>query len=98
METNEIHKILVLGSNSFTGSHFIDYVLEQGNVEVIGVSRSKEYNPLFLPYLYQKSCSPHFRFFLIDINTEWPKLSALINREKPEIIVNYAAQGEVRSS
>ncbi len=50
----KIKKVAVLGSNSFTGSHFINYVLENTPAEVIGISRSPEYNPLFLPYLYKK--------------------------------------------
>ncbi|MGE9295657.1 MAG: hypothetical protein ACQKBV_05160, partial [Puniceicoccales bacterium] len=30
-----------IGSNSFSGAHFVDYCLEQG-MEVAGVSRSEE--------------------------------------------------------
>ena len=34
-------KLLVIGSNSFSGSNFIDHMLNK-NYEIIGLSRSKE--------------------------------------------------------
>ena len=42
-------KILVIGSNSFSGSNFVLEALEAG-YKVIGVSRSEEPETLFLPY------------------------------------------------
>ena len=42
-------KALVIGSNSFSGSSFVDYLLAQGN-EVVGVSRSGEVQTEFLKY------------------------------------------------
>jgi dTDP-glucose 4,6-dehydratase len=41
-------KILVIGSNSFSGSHFVAEALRNGN-QVWGVSRSPEPEPVFLP-------------------------------------------------
>ena len=42
------YSFLVLGSNSFTGSHFIAYLLNHG-FKVFGVSRSPELaNPFWL--------------------------------------------------
>lgn len=43
------NKILVLGSNSFSGSNFINYQLNEG-YEVFALSRSKEIHNVFLPY------------------------------------------------
>lgn len=43
-------KIMVIGSNSFPGSDFIDLLLGDGQNEVIGISRSPEKSALFLPY------------------------------------------------
>ena len=43
-------KIVVLGSNSFSGSHFIDYLLDVGGWDIVGVSRSKEKDEAFLAY------------------------------------------------
>ena len=42
-------KILVIGSNSFSGSHFIAEALQAGH-NVWGVSRSEEATKVFLPY------------------------------------------------
>ena len=42
-------KVLVIGSNSFSGSHFVAEALGAGHA-VWGVSRSPEPNPVFLPY------------------------------------------------
>ena len=43
-------KIMVIGSNSFSGSDFIDLLLGDGQNEVIGISRSPEKSALFLPF------------------------------------------------
>ena len=51
-----MNKILVLASNSFTGSHFIDKALKDGH-DVIGISRSDEYPAVMLPYRYNKKGS-----------------------------------------
>jgi nucleoside-diphosphate-sugar epimerase len=45
--------IFIIGSNSFSGSHFIKLVLNKG-YKVIGVSRSKEYHSVYLPYKKEK--------------------------------------------
>ena len=42
-------KLFVLGSNSFSGSNFIDLMLKK-DFEIIGCSRSKEYQSVYLPY------------------------------------------------
>lgn len=88
-------KVLVIGSNSFSGAHFIDYVLENTDYEVIGISRSPEYNPIFLPYKRHKN---RFRFYQLDLNKDLEKILDLIKKEKIEYIVNYAAQGMVGQS
>ena len=40
-------KFLVLGSNSFSGSSFINFLLKK-NYKVLGTSRSKEYDKAYL--------------------------------------------------
>ena len=40
--------VLVVGSNSFSGASFVDYLLSK-NVKIIGTSRSIEPNQAFLP-------------------------------------------------
>ena len=47
-------KYLILGSNSFPGSNFINYLLNKKKI-VIGISRSNEYNQTFLKYYKNKN-------------------------------------------
>ncbi len=89
-------KVLVIGSNSFSGSDFIDLLLEVGGYEVIGISRSLEKQGLFLPYKVKNS--PSFSFHQIDINHDLNRLKTLLDTFKPEYIVNFAAQSEVGPS
>lgn len=46
-------KLLVIGSNSFSGSHFVNEALKL-NHKVFGVSRSNQPNNVFLPYRWNK--------------------------------------------
>ena len=94
----QMKRYLVLGSNSFTGSHLINYLIEHTDIEIVGISRSPEYNSIFLPYLYKKKKPSQFRFFQMDVNENIEKLLALCDDFKPDVIVNFAAQGEVRNS
>ncbi|MCG2659109.1 MAG: NAD-dependent epimerase/dehydratase family protein, partial [Kiritimatiellae bacterium] len=91
-------KVLVLGSNSFTGSHLISCLLDNTEAEIVGISRSAEYNPVFLPYRYLKNVPARFRFCRIDLNNDFAEVARLCDEFHPEIVVNYAAQGEVRNS
>lgn len=89
-------KVLVIGSNSFSGSDFIELLLEQGEYEVVGISRSSEKSALFLPY--KRRNSPNFRFHQIDLNKDISLLALLLKEFRPEYIVNFAAQSEVAPS
>ena len=89
-------KVAVLGSNSFSGSDFIDLLLEKGGYQVIGISRSKEKNDVFLPYKRHRSAP--FTFYQFDLNTDHEKIIRLFEKEKPSYIVNFAAQSEVGPS
>lgn len=89
-------KVLVIGSNSFSGSDFVDLLLEEGTYQVVGVSRSPEKSALFLPY--KKRNSGNFRFYQIDLNKDLGKLAVILNDFKPDYIVNFAAQSEVAPS
>ncbi|HIJ98805.1 TPA: GDP-mannose 4,6-dehydratase [archaeon] len=92
----DINKIAVIGSNSFSGSHFISFLLEKTNADVIGISRSPEKSALFLPY--KKQDTSKFSFFQMDLNNDIDKMMNLFDGEKPEVIVNFAAQSEVGPS
>ena len=54
-------KFLVLGSNSFTGSHFVNFLIEN-KIFVVGMSRSNERNKYFSPY-YNNSKKKIFQVF-----------------------------------
>lgn len=89
-------KFVVIGSNSFSGSNFVDYLLNN-DVEATGISRSSEPDPVFLPYKKNNNISL-FKFYQLDLNKDLEKVVNLINKIKPEYIVNFAAQGMVAES
>jgi dTDP-glucose 4,6-dehydratase len=92
-----MQKVLVIGSNSFSGSDFIDLLLGETEYEVIGVSRSEEKSAVFLPYRLRDELS-RFSFHQIDMNRDMDALRELLDRERPEYVVNFAAQSEVAPS
>lgn len=89
-------KFLVLGSNSFSGASFVRYLLEQG-ASVVGVSRSAEPHNAFLPYRWLDTTG-EFRFFALDLNRDLDAIDSLIREERPQYVVNFAAQSMVAES
>ncbi len=89
-------KFLVIGSNSFSGASFIDFLLRDG-AAVIGTSRSAEAHRAFLPYRWSGKDSA-FRFEQCDLNHDLDKLMSIVNAEKPQYVVNFAAQSMVGES
>ncbi len=89
-------KIVVMGSNSFSGASFIDLALAQG-AQVIGLSRSEEPHKTFLPYRWSGHDS-NFRFYAYDMNKHLDQIMALMAAEKPDYFVNFAAQSMVGQS
>lgn len=87
---------LVVGSNSFSGASFVDYLLEQGH-PVIGCSRSPEPHAAFLPYKWTVRPGK-FRFCQYDLNRDLDALMDLVHREKPAYVINFAAQSMVAES
>ena len=97
-------KVLVIGSNSFSGSHFVAEALGAGH-PVWGVSRSPEPDQAFLPYRWRQkksetslATSENFCFQTIDLNHQINELIELIDHVQPELVVNFAAQGMVAES
>ncbi len=89
--------VLVLGANSFSGQDFVDLLLDDPAYQVVGVSRSPERSPLFLRYQLRDDLS-RYRYHQIDLNEGMDRLLALLDDERPELIVNFAAQSEVAPS
>lgn len=83
----------VIGSNCFTGCHIVDALLADPGNDVIGVSRSPEYKPFFLPYASRPR--EKFRFHQIDMVREPERLAALLDEFEPEYVINPAALSEV---
>ena len=97
---NQETKYIVIGSNCFTGSHIVDYLLSKQSAskkcQVIGISRSPEKPPLFLPYRNRNY--QNFRFVQLDIVREHHRLIQLCDEFQPHFIINVAALSEVYQS
>jgi dTDP-glucose 4,6-dehydratase len=87
--------VLVIGSNSFSGSSFCDFALFQ-KARVLGTSRSAEPDSVFLPYKWHDHS--RFTFYQLDLNKDLSKIMELVNDVKPEYVVNFAAQSMVGES
>lgn len=90
-----MEKFVVIGSNSFSGSHFVDFILDEG-VEVTGISRSPEPHPVFLPY--KKKSTTKFEFYQLDLNHNLDEIMELIENKRPDYMVNFASQSMVAES
>ena len=62
-------RFLVIGSNSFSGSSFIQHLLKEDH-EVMGVSRSEEIHQVYLPYKWLENGPSGFKFHQVDINND----------------------------
>jgi dTDP-glucose 4,6-dehydratase len=87
---------VVIGSNCFTGCHIVDALLDEPGNRVIGISRSPEYMPLFLPY--KNRDLSRFEFQQIDIVRNFAGLVKLLDERRPEYVINVAALSEVALS
>lgn len=88
-------KFAIIGSNSFTGSHFAAHLLENG-AQVIGISRSEEIPAVFLPYKWKDF--DQFRFCQLDLNNNLREIMNVLDDFRPSYVVNFSAQGMVAQS
>jgi dTDP-glucose 4,6-dehydratase len=83
---------VVLGGGGSFGIHSAFYLLNNANPKkVIGIGR----NPLRPePFSLNIDKQPHYQYHAYHVTYEIDSLMELLDKEKPEIIVNFAAQGE----
>ncbi|MGJ8682849.1 GDP-mannose 4,6-dehydratase [Paraglaciecola sp.] len=89
------NSVVVIGSNSFSGSSFCKFLLDLG-YEVIGISRSLEPINALAPHLWSKT--GRFQFHQLDLNQDLEKIDVLLDKIKPSHVYNFAAQSMVGQS
>mgnify|MGYP001222123678 CR=1 FL=1 len=92
-------KILILGSNSFSGNHLVNFLLKK-NLIVYGCSQSIENPERFnaIENLKKYKLKKKFYFKKLNINTHFGYLSKIIGDFKPDVIVDFLGQGMVSES
>ena len=91
-------KILILGSNSFSGNHLVSFLLKK-NFLIIGCSLSKQSEPKFNCFhKLPDKIIENFKFEKININKDFEKLKRLILKHQPDIIIDFLGQGMVAES
>jgi dTDP-glucose 4,6-dehydratase len=85
-------KYLILGGGGSFGIHTAFYLLQNADPsKVIGIGR----NPLRSePFALGIQNQTRFEYFSRHLTYEFDLLFEILDREKPEIIINFAAQGE----
>ena len=89
-------RFAVIGSNSFSGSHFVDHLISKDH-DVVGISRSDEPDAVFLPYKANPKSSD-FKFIAANLNKDIELIGSVLREFQTEVIVNFAAQGMVGES
>jgi dTDP-glucose 4,6-dehydratase len=88
-------RVLVIGSNSFSGASFVRYLLREGH-EVVGISRSPEPVDALLPYKWDDHS--RFRFQRLDLNHDLDAIMGVVHELQPPYVFNFAAQSMVAES
>lgn len=89
-------KILILGSNSFSGNHLVNFLIKK-KFKIFGVSQSKLY-PKRFNAISNLRLNKYFKFYKLDINKDFKKIERLIFQLRPEIIIDFLGQGMVAES
>lgn len=94
MAKEKTKKIIIIGSNSFSAGSLIKLLLKK-NFNVYGISRSNLYSRKFLRFNPKNN---KFKFYKLDLNKNNKRIINLIQRIKPQYIVNFASQSMVGQS
>ena len=91
-------KVLVTGAAGFIGMHVCERLLARGD-EVIGVDNLNDYYDVALKEarLARLTPNPHFKLLRLDI-ADRDGIAALFAEERPQRVINLAAQAGVRYS
>tara|TARA_B100001059_G_C17829509_1_gene583644 strand:+ start:1542 stop:2522 length:981 start_codon:yes stop_codon:yes gene_type:complete len=87
-------KAIIIGSNSFYGSHFAKLLLNY-KFNVVGISRSKIKKNHFLPF---DKNTKNFKFLKMDLNKNLSKIYSFIKKYRPNYIINFSSQSMVSES
>ncbi|WP_445781384.1 NAD-dependent epimerase [Shewanella sp.] len=91
-------KILVTGAAGFIGMHVAQILLKRGD-QVIGIDNLNDYYDPMLKRARLDQLKPYANFRFSNGNiADWATINALVEREKPNRVVNLAAQAGVRYS
>ncbi len=74
----------------------MDAVIREGTHQAIGISRSPEYKPLYLPY--KERPLDRCRFIQLDLVKEFGRLKQVLAEHRPSVVINVAAYSEVALS
>ena len=83
------NKVLVMGSSSFGGASFVNFILNKNKYKVYGTYRTQK-PKVYLSYLENKNIKK-FKNFKIDLIKDSKKLYKLIKKIKPNYIVDFAS-------
>ncbi len=90
-------RTLVIGSNSFSGQDFLDYLLDETDDEILAVSRGRQ-TPDFQRAWSGRADAGRVHFRRLCICRDADELLSLAAEFKPHWIVNFASQSEVAPS
>jgi len=90
--------VLVTGAAGFIGYHLAERLLSEGRA-VIGLDNLNPYYDVALKEARLKRLQAHNRFIFARLDlTQGPALRALVEKDRPAVLVNLAAQAGVRYS